>query len=68
MNRAVVLERFERLTLQLNVARAFLLDENRGRMADAREILSAVSKTVTEMIDRDIDPALGWRPGPRFDA
>jgi hypothetical protein len=67
MNRALVLEQFERLTMQLSVARAFLLHDDRERLADARAILDAVGKTVAEMIDVQIDPALGWRPGPRLD-
>jgi hypothetical protein len=66
MNRALVLEQFERLTMQLTVARAFLLHDDRERLADARAILDAVGKTVAQMIDVEIDPALGWRPGPRF--
>ena len=66
MNRALVLEQFERLTMQLTVARAFLLNDDHERLADARAILDAVGKAVAEMIDVQIDPALGWRPGPRF--
>lgn len=67
MNRALVLEQFERLTMQLTVARAFLLHDDHERLAAARAILDAVGKTVAEMIDGQIDPALGWRPGPRFE-
>ena len=66
MNRALVLEQFERLTLQLTVARAFMLNDDHERLADARAILDAVGKAVAEMIDAQIDPALGWRPGPQF--
>jgi hypothetical protein len=69
LDRAHVLEQFERLTTQLTVARAFLLDTgNRERMVHARAILDAVGRSVNEIIDLEIDPALGWRPGHRVDA
>jgi hypothetical protein len=68
IDRALVLEEFERLATQLRVARAFLLDDrDRERIVDAREILNAVARSVTEFIDVEIDPALGWRPGHRVD-
>ena len=68
MDRAVVLEQFEKLTTQLRVARAFLLEDGTDRMVHAREILNNVGKSVTEFVDFEIDPALGWRPGHRLDA
>jgi hypothetical protein len=69
MDRALVLEQFDKLTTQLRVARAFLLEDGgTDRMVHAREILNAVGKSVAEFVDLELDPALGWRPGRRLEA
>lgn len=63
-DRAALSERFDRLAIQLRVARHFLVDEGgRERLMDAREILRSVGRSVGDIIDVAIDPALGWRPG-----
>ena len=62
MDDRVLWEQFERLSMQLNVARAYLLQQGGlERMKDARELLRAVGRGVEEIIDLSIDPALGWR-------
>lgn len=63
-NQVALAEQFERLTVQLRIARYYLLEDGgRERMIDAREILNAMGRGIGEIIDLEIDPTLGWRPG-----